>query len=331
MRQPYRRGYQAVPGMREVVGAAHRTRLWLTVSVGVFDHLFIPGAALASAWMSLWSLPAGIALGLVAAVFCGRQLRALECLVHEACHFNWSRHHRKANDRFAAVLAGWPTGLGIESYRRAHLVHHGRFGSDEDPDRQRYEELGIEGLDRSGSIVFAKGMLPRLVAYQRGWLRATAAEPLTLGMLVLWALCAVVAPAVLIWPGTHAVVLSSSVWAIGYLLALPVIRFIGESSEHSYTDADTVFDSTITNLGRVQRWVIHPHSDGYHTVHHLWPSTPHHGLRQLHLALTDADPESYATRLRVRTRVLSTPSPNRATPLPSTRRESVAWLSKSSR
>jgi fatty acid desaturase len=311
MRQPYRRGYQVVPGMRGTVGSAHRTRLWITASVGLFNHLSIPAAVLATAWLWLWSLPVGIAAGLLAAGFVGQQLRALECLVHEACHFNWSRRHRKVNDRLAAVLAGWPTGLGIANYRSAHLVHHRRLGTDEDPDRQRYEELNLESLDRTNVVAFAKGMLPRLVAYQRGWLRATAAQLLTLGALALWVLWAVVAPAILLWPGTPAVAVSAAVWLLGYLFALPVIRFIGESSEHSYTDTDTVFDATITNLGRFQQWVIHPHSDGYHTVHHLWPGIPHHGLRQLHIALSDADPAGYASRLRVRTRVVSTPSPNR--------------------
>ncbi len=330
MPRPYGRGYQATRSMRHVIGAAHRTRLWITVSVALFDHLSIPAAVLATAWLSAWSLPAGIAVGVLAVAFVGRQLRALECLVHEACHLNWSRRHRKANDRLAAVLAGWPTGLGVESYRGAHLVHHGRFGTGEDPDRQRYEELDIESMDRGGALVFTRALLPRLVTYQRGWLRATAAQPLGLGALLLWALCAVAAPAVLIWPGTAAVWVSSAVWLLGFLLALPVIRFVGESSEHSYTDSDTVFDATITNLGRIQRWVIHPHSDGYHTVHHLWPGTPHHGLRRLHLALTDADPDGYAGQLRVRTRVLSAPTPNRpaaarpAHPNSPARKESVA-------
>jgi fatty acid desaturase len=300
-----------VAELRGLIGGAHRTRLPVTVFLATVDHVSIPAAALAVAWLYRWSVPAAVVAGVVAACLVGRQLRAMECLVHEASHLNWSRHHRRANDMFAAVLCGWPAGIRIGNYRASHLVHHGRLGTDGDPDRQRYRELDIENLDRGSLIAFVRGLLPRLAAYQRGWLRATAADPVSIAMPVVWALLTIALPAMMLW-GLAGAVTGLVVWAGGHTLALPVLRFIGESSEHSYTDADTVFDSTITNLGRLQRWLIHPHSDGYHTVHHLWPGTPHHGLRTLHRALMQADPDGYARRLRVRTRVLSSPSPNRS-------------------
>ncbi|GLU48688.1 hypothetical protein Nans01_30390 [Nocardiopsis ansamitocini] len=279
--------------------------------VALVDHVSIPSMVVTTVFLYGWSVSAGIAGTLVAVCLVGRQLRAMECLVHEASHFNWSRRRRQVNDTLAAVLCGWPTGIRIGDYRASHLFHHGRLGTDEDPDRQRYRELDIEGLDRSSLASFVRGLVPRLVSYQRGWLRATAADPVSAAMPLLWALLTIALPAFLLW-GVASAAAGLAVWAAAHFLALPVLRFIAESSEHSYTDADTVFDSTVTNLGRLQRWLIHPHSDGYHTVHHLWPGTPHHGLRTLHQILLQADPDGYGNRLRVRTRILSEPSPNRS-------------------
>jgi fatty acid desaturase len=309
---PYRRGYRAPSGIRPTIKVAHGTRLWLTVAAALFDHVTIPLAVLGAALAWHWSAPLGVPLAVVAVGFVARQFRALECMVHEASHFNWSRRHRRLNDLLAGVLAGLPTGIRIAAYRRSHLVHHGRLGTDEDPDRQRYLELDLEGLDHSGAWAYTRGLVTRLVSYQRSWLRATAADPVSLAMPVAWAAGTICVPAVL-WLGWPAAAVGAAVWFVGYTVALPVVRFIGESSEHSFSDADTVFDATITNLGRLQRWVIHPHSDGYHTVHHLWPGTPHHHLRWLHRTLMSEDPDGYGTRLRVRRRVLSAPTGNRFT------------------
>lgn len=129
-------------------------------------------------------------------------------------------------------------------------------------------------------------------------------------MLIVWLGMFVILPFIALTGDVTGGVLAAFVWLLGYGLALPVIRFIGESSEHIYSDSDTVFDATISNLGLLQRFLIHPHNDGYHTVHHMWPGIPHHALRRLHTTLTSQDPERYARRLRDRTRVLQYPVRN---------------------
>jgi fatty acid desaturase len=303
----YRRGYQAPAELRAAIGGAHRTRLRVTVLVALLDHLGIfllaVGAAGALRWHAALAVPAVPLAGLLI----GKQLRALECLVHEASHFNWSRHRRRLNDVLAELLAGVATGIRIGRYRESHLVHHSRLGTDDDPDLRRYRELDVEGLQRDSRTAYLRGVCARLIIYQRGWLRTSTADPVSLAMPVLWAVTLNAAPVFLLW-GTSAALTAAGAWAFGYAVALPVIRFIGESSEHSYSDADTVIGSTVSNLGPLQRWFIHPHNDGFHTVHHLWPGTPHYHLRNLHSALLATDPDGYATRLRFRTSVRSDPS-----------------------
>ncbi|RST18335.1 hypothetical protein E2C00_31295 [Streptomyces sp. WAC05374] len=312
-RRPYARGYRAPAALRGVLRDAHRTRLGVSVLMAGWDHVSVPLAALAAAWPGWWSggggrAAAGVLVVLAAALLVGRQLRALECLVHEASHFNWCRHHRRANDLCAGLLAGLPTGIRIARYRADHLLHHSRLGTDDDPDLRRYAELDLAGLDRGSRLAYTRSMLVRLAAHQRSWYRTTSTDLPGLLLPPLWALAVVAVPGWLLW-GAGPAATAGAVWLAGHAAALPVLRFIGESSEHSYHDADTVFDSTVTNLGAVQRWLIHPHSDGYHTVHHLWPGTPHHRLRLLHEELSAADPDGYRRRLRARHRVLDAPTP----------------------
>jgi fatty acid desaturase len=302
----YRRGYSTPAHLREDIKAAHQTDPWRTALTALADQLVIVAACIAAGALLIAQPLAGAPLALLAAVLVGRQLRALECLVHEGSHFNWSRKRRALNDILAIALAAFPTGAQLSGYRESHLRHHGAFGTDDDPDRQRYRELDLESLDRTRPGAFARGLLVRLPAYQRTWWRDSLQASPAIALLPLaWGAAFTAAPA---WAvaGAAAGLAAGAVWLAGFAVALPILRFIGEASEHVYSDADTVFDATVSNLGTTQRALIHPHGDGYHTVHHMWPGVPHHRLARLHRRLMAADPE-YAARLRRRSGILATP------------------------
>lgn len=302
----YRRGYSPPRSMRAAIADAHRTRCGLTLAVAAADH--------AAIWLLVaaagWAVPHGPAVvgalvALVAVAGIARQLRALECLVHEGSHLNWTRGRRRWNDVLTFALAGMPTGTRIGDYRASHLLHHGRFGSDQDPDRQRYVELGLDGGRIEPRWFLARHLIRQLPRYQIGWVRTLRVSPVYLLLPLLWTAVAVAPTALLL--GARAAAVGTVVWLAGFLVALPVVRLFGEASEHDFAGTDTVFDATISNLGRWQRLAFHPHNDGYHTVHHLWPGVPHHALPKLHRALLEQDPDGYGRRLRYRTRLLETP------------------------
>lgn len=305
----FRRGYTTPSSARASIAAAHATRLWLSVTLALADNAIVVAVIAACAWPPLWrgwDIVAGLAAGVFAALVTGRQFRALENLAHEASHFNWSRRHRRVNDLLARSLATAATGVRLNVYVASHRRHHGSFGTREDPDFATYQRLGLEELDRSSARAFAASVLGKMTLYRRQWRDASAGQrkpPLT---PVLWAAVVIVLPAGLLWWRVPSALVAIGIWLAGFYVVLPVIRFIGESSEHIYTGQNTVFDATISNLGLVQRILIHPHGDGYHTLHHLWPGVPHHQIRKLHRLLVSAD-EAYAARLRYRTRVLSAP------------------------
>ncbi|MFG2684053.1 fatty acid desaturase family protein [Streptomyces sp. NPDC048392] len=308
---PYRRGYTSPRGLRDQLAAAHRTKLWRTVCAALADHTVAGGLALLVAWLWVRAAPLwGMSLALPASMVIARHLRGLENLVHEGSHYNWTRHHRRTNDILAFSMAALPTGQRLRNYRDSHLLHHGQFGTDADPDLRRYRELGIEGISRESLLGFASQVAVLLLRYQRGWLRELRMDIGAISAPVIWSIVAVGCPATL-WLGPTGGVVAAGAWLTSMLVILPVIRFIAEADEHSYSDSSTVFDATITNTGWVQRFLFHPHGDGYHTVHHMWPGIPHHTLVRIHRLLM-AEDEKFASRIRTRTRVLSGPRPLQA-------------------
>ncbi|MGY4929175.1 fatty acid desaturase family protein [Streptomyces sp. 900105755] len=295
---------------RQVIAAAHSTKLWLSTAQAVVDQTVIVAILVFGAWPAFWTgwhTVAGPAVAGIGAVLLGRQYRALECMAHEASHYNWTRANRHLNDLLATALAGVPTGTRLDVYRASHFLHHRRFGTQDDPDLVNYRQLRLEELDRGNVLLFARDSLSRMPAYRRRWkVTSMGMGNLPLRPLV-WAVVLAIVPAGFVWGSWSAVVAAAGLWLLGYGVALPVVRFLGESSEHIYTGSQTVFESTVSNLGLLQRFLIHPHGDGYHTAHHLWPSVPHHQIRKLHRRLVASDPDGYAAQLRHRTRFLSQP------------------------
>jgi fatty acid desaturase len=304
---PYKKGYSSPAALKEVIAEAHSTRLVRTFATAVFDHLSVPVALLAATSPSVREA-GGLALAAaltMAVLVSARQLRALECLVHEASHYNWSRRHRTSGDVLATILAAVPTGVRIADYRASHLVHHRRFGTPADPDLQRYQELALEDLDRSGAVRYSIGVLRRFGAYHRSWLSTLGSAPVATCLPFPWCAVVITLPGWLLGGWAWALP-AAAAWLVTHQLALPVLRFIGESSEHLYREADTVFEATVSNIGFVQRVLVHPHGDGFHTIHHMWSGVPHHQLARLHRTLLAQD-EQYRGRIRYRTRVLEHP------------------------
>ncbi|POM26471.1 Fatty acid desaturase [Actinomadura rubteroloni] len=292
---PFPRGYQPPSHLRPVVKAAHRTLLVRPIADALLDHVFAVALALGGA-LALLHLPLtiGVPSALVALVAIGRQLRALECLTHEASHYSFSRRQR-LNDLLGQVLAGLPTGASLGDYRRSHRIHHTAFGTEADPDLARYRELGIERLRRHSRVLFALDVLRRLPRYQRGWLATVRSQPMVFAAPFGWAGLAVALP-VAAFDGFRAGLLTACLWLLAQFTSLPVIRFLGESEEHIYAGRYTVFDTTISNIGLRNLLLKHPHNDGYHTVHHMWPAIPYYRTRRLHELLMKQDPE-YAGRV----------------------------------
>lgn len=234
----------------------------------------------------------------------GRGQRGLEALTHETTHFNIvgrrSRSEKVINDIVGAVLFAAPSFCTVAAVRASHTAHHSLFGTDKDPDLQRYRNDDLESLDRDTLFRYMTGVVRRLPGYVVGWWRAIGTDLAAVASGVLWHTLVFVILFFFLGFATAvavtAVVLSSNV------VVLTIIRFVGEAAEHQYSGTGTVIAATYTNDGWAHRLVFHPHADGIHTVHHLWPGIPHHALRKVHKALMEHDP-NYRDRVRIRTAV----------------------------
>jgi fatty acid desaturase len=307
------RDYELPSELRALVLEARVTSLWRSLAAALGDHLAIV-AVLLGALLAYAALPLGAALAVdvVALVIAARFQRGLECLVHEASHFNWTRHHGRLNDGLADVLAALPCFSRVNGYRPPHMTHHTAKGAPTDPDRIRYEALAIEEVDRTSRIRFALGVARRLVPYASGWWRAIGTAPRTFVSGLAWQAVFVLAPAAAIG-GLRLGLALSLQWLVAFFVVLPAIRFVAEAGEHRYTGTGTLLSSTINNDGIVHRLLFHPHNDGYHLTHHLWPTVPHHRLRWLHTRLTGLDP-ALAERVLRRTVLVQEPRPQEHRP-----------------
>jgi fatty acid desaturase len=274
-----------------------------STATALFDLGSLLGLSLLGAAAHATLAPVGAWAVTVAVVLViGRFGRAQECLVHEASHRNWQRNG-KLNDVLANLLAGYPTASRVAGYRAQHVIHHAHLGAAEDPDIQRYEEFKLEELTGLGGWKLVKAIAKRLPRYNWGWYTTIGTNPSTMLITGSWFL--VVFGIVAVASGSGSFALSAwAHWLAGYALVLPTIRMIGEAGEHRYAAGDTVFNATISNLGWAHRWIVHPHGDGHHTLHHLWSSVPHHQIRRMHEALADIDGTTYASLIYWREKVL---------------------------
>lgn len=250
----------------------------------------------------------------IGALIAARQMRGLECLVHEASHFNWIRRPRSLNDVSANLLAAVPMGMTVAGYRRQHFIHHNSYGSDKDPDYVRLQELNIYNLISDNSTALIFGLVVRFPKYWIGWMKAIGTRPRNIGLWLAWH--SMVLSGLILFqmsigmPAENAfrnVVISWGLfWLLPMAFLLPFIRFVGEIDEHAYPSPDcssdaTLFNTTITNHGFLHKLLIHPTGDGYHLAHHLFPSVPGWSLRIMHNHMIDLDPALRAQILERRT------------------------------
>jgi fatty acid desaturase len=305
--EAYPRGYTTPAELKGFIKSCHRTSLPRSVAAAVWDHAAIL-AALGAASFAYGHLPFPVALlvNIVALVVAARFQRALECLVHEASHYNWHRNGRRANDALATLLAALPVWGRLADYRASHALHHRRMGTPDDPDLQRYQSLDLEDLDRSTLRSYSSGVVRRLGPYMTGWWATVGLDLKLAASALAWQAAALVAPSWALF-GPRGALFVWGNWTASFFLVLPAIRFVSEAGEHRYLGTRTVFDATMANVGWVHRLVFHPHNDGLHILHHLWPGVPHHQARRLHEALRQVDPLGYQARLKWRSRVLQDP------------------------
>jgi fatty acid desaturase len=290
-------GYRAEGWLRAELPSLQQTSLPITVAWALGDHLSIALCGLIVVVVASVSTLGGIGAAVALAVVAARQMRGLECLVHEGSHRNWLRANREFNDRLTNLLAAWPVLSDVAGYRATHMVHHKLLGSEEDTDLLRWRRLRLDQLNREQGLAFAVGLARRLPSYIVSWWWAIRVDGKTIQRFLVWHAAYVTLATLLGGFLVGSWVIGGLIWIFAWLLpfavVLPVIRFLGEIEEHRYDGVGSIISATYTNVGFVQRALLHPHGDAYHTFHHLFPAVPFFRVGRVHRRLMADDLGGY--------------------------------------
>jgi len=202
-------------------------------------------------------------------LFCTRQMRGLENIVHFGSHNNFTRN-RKLNDLLTNVLSAWPMLQDVDHYRAFHSTHHGEYASEKDPCRIRLEKIGAntEKIETNAQLLLL--ILKWMPQYEREFYLEIKSNSKQVIIFGLWhGMIALMITLVHSWQLAVFIVFC---WGLLMFISLPFLRSIAELSEHDYERGTSVAETTFNNLGLLDHLLIHPAGDAWHSLHHLHPT-----------------------------------------------------------
>jgi fatty acid desaturase len=245
------------------------------------DYLLILSSVLSSIYLN------NFFVYLLSIMVIGSRMRALENLVHEASHFQLFRN-KKLNDLIGMFLCAFPIVSSLLAYRKSHLNHHRYFGNKKlDPDLIRYKKMGIDsspiGKRKFYFFLLKVFLLINTPKYILGTVKSFIYnkevpfyEPInriffyiTLMLLLfyfdLWKLFLLY-------------------WMIPFFTTFQIIRQMSEISEHGgiYEEKEFIKMTRNNFCHPILKFLIYPHNDFCHLVHHLAPFVAHYNLPRAH-------------------------------------------------
>jgi len=265
-------------------------------------HARVPGAPLRVLILTYALLAAAYAIALASgtpvgyvvgfALVVAVQTR-MAALMHEGAH-GLVHADRTTNDRITNWLAAFPIGMTVEAYRRNHIRHHLRLGTNHDPD---FVRLCVPPIER--------GLVPAVVRGVSGWRHAQllfkyVGDSDAIASEAERTPWTSVGARGLVQGGLFtAGVLAGQPWAylgiwVAPLLTVAVlINELRTMVEHTpLLDRSSSSDSARLNpIARtvhaswLARQLVAPLNFHYHHEHHLYPGVPFSRLPDLHRAL----------------------------------------------
>ncbi|CAH9018793.1 fatty acid desaturase [Candidatus Nitrosacidococcus sp. I8] len=284
------KGYFSSPDLKNQLKDLMQTNPWMSIAAYAMDWGIMLGAAIIS-WQVFYILGIGIislSIYVIAAFIIASRQKGIENMIHEASHSNLTRN-RKLNDTicyWAGAMWLHP-GLALENERKDHVEgHHGFFWDPvRDPKYQGHKSTGLDELPQKTkwnaihilARAFARAYRWKLFAIIKG---GSLLKPAKSSYEMARRITVILTVVSLAYLGLFVPFILY--FFLPAILFLPLISFIAQMSEHAGTIGDTEFKKTRNKLGFIQEYFFHPHGDGYHLVHHLYPGIPHHQLKNAH-------------------------------------------------
>jgi fatty acid desaturase len=208
-------------------------------------------------------------------IIIGSRLRAIKNLMHETAHFTMFKN-RFLNDAISTWITAFPLHISLADYREGHKIHHCYLGDEKrDPDSDKYGDLPLPAdrmVWRLVAIFTAfYALKENIVYFTTPYLKPRSQREMSM-RLGFWTICFTL------------IGLTNSWWGFFWFYVVPfctsfrTIRQLVDLSEHHLSP--TVEHHIL--IHPVLKFVIYPHADNIHLLHHICPSIPGNALSKAH-------------------------------------------------
>ncbi|NBI31163.1 fatty acid desaturase family protein [Chengkuizengella marina] len=228
---------------------------------------------------------------IISIVLIGSRMRGLDNIMHEASHAMLFKN-QLLNKWMACIFAAFPIFTSYTTYCKSHFLHHKYLWTDKDPDYHRYKLIGLDDPPKDGFTFFLKHILkPVLLVHVPKYILGTVSANLyskgepsneRVARILYWLLIITNSIIFGFWD------LILLFWIVPLFTTFQIIRYWVEISEHGGLKNSNGLYASRNSFGNlIESFLLHPHNDPYHLVHHLCPAIPHYNVKKAHLILME--------------------------------------------